>query len=88
MLNIEFLWSQNLHHVDLVAVPAQFITPDDILKSLRHMKNGKVAGPSGVVSEMMKVAPDTCSKIMADMMNTIIHEGKVLADWSDSIIVS
>ena len=25
---------------------------------------------------------------MADLMNTIIHEGKVLADWSDSIIVS
>ena len=34
LLNIDFLWSQNLPHVDPVAGPAQFITPDHILKSL------------------------------------------------------
>ena len=27
-----FLWSQNLPHVDPVAGPAHFITPDDVLK--------------------------------------------------------
>ena len=41
LLNIEFLWCQNLPHVLPVAGPAQFITPDDVLKSLRRMKNGK-----------------------------------------------
>ena len=39
------MWSQNLPHVDPVAGPAQFITADYILKSLRHMKNGKVVEP-------------------------------------------
>ena len=39
LLNIEFLWSQNPPHVDPVAGPVQFITPDDMLKSLRRMKN-------------------------------------------------
>ena len=51
LLNIEFPWSQNLPHVDPAAGPAQFITPDDVLKSLRRMKNGKAAGPSGVLQK-------------------------------------
>ena len=67
---------------------AQFITPDDILKSLRRMKNGKAAGPSGVVAEMLKAAPDICCKFIADLMNAIIREGKVPVDWGDSIIIS
>ena len=52
------------------------------------MKNGKGAAPSGVVVEMLKAAPDICCKIIADLMNAIIYEDKVPADWSDNIIVS
>ena len=52
------------------------------------MKNGKAAGPSGAVAEMLKAPPDICSQINADLMNTIIREGKVPAYWSASIIVS
>ena len=52
------------------------------------MKNGKAAGSSGIVSEMLKAAPDICCKIIADLMNAIICEGKCPADWSDRIIVS
>ena len=37
-LNIEFLWSQNHLHIDPVAGLAQFITPGDILKSLRRIE--------------------------------------------------
>ena len=51
------------------------------------MKNGEAAGPSGVVAEMLKAAPDICSKIFADLLSAIIHKGKVLVDLSDSIIV-
>ena len=80
MLNIGFEWSQNLPHADPVAGPPQFITPDDILKSLRCMKNGKVIGPSGVVAEMLKAVPDIWSKIIADLMNAVIREGKIPAD--------
>ena len=48
------------------------------------MKNGKAAEPSGVVAEMLKAAtPDTFCKIIADLMNAIIREGKVPADWSE-----
>ena len=69
LLNIEFPWSQNLPHIDPVAGPALLITPDNILKFLRRMKNGKVAGSSDVVAEMLKATLDICCKIIADLMN-------------------
>ena len=84
----EFPRSQNLPHVDPVAGPAQFITPDDVLKSLKRTKKGKAAGPSGVFEETLKAAPDICCEIIADLMNAIILEGMIPADWSDSITVS
>ena len=37
---------------------------------------------------MLKAATDICCKIIADLMNAVILEGKVPADWSDSIIVT
>ena len=83
-MNIEFPWSENLPHVDPVADPAQLITPDYVLKSLRCMQNGT----SIVVAKILKAAPNICSKIIADLMNSIILEGKVSADWRDNIIFS
>ena len=50
------------------------------------MKNGKAAEPSSVLAEMLKAAPDICSKIIADFMNHALQ--KVLSDQSDSILVS
>ena len=52
------------------------------------MKNRKVDGPSRVFAEMLKASLYICSKIIADLMNAIIREGKVPVDWSDTIIVS
>ena len=36
---------------------------------------------------MLKATSDICCKIIADVMNTIIRQGKVPVDQSDSIIV-
>ena len=80
LLNVEFTWSQNLPHVDDVVSLAQVIIPDNVLKSLRRMINGKAAGPSGVVAEMLKAALDICSKNIADLVNAVVCKGKVLAD--------
>ena len=87
-MNIKFCVLETLPHIDPVAGPAQVITPDDILKSLRRMKNGKAAGPSIVAAKMLKATFDICCKINADLMNAIILEGTVPADRTDSIIVS
>ena len=51
------------------------------------MKNGKAPGPSGAVAEMLKGTPDISNKMIADLMNAAIHEGKIPADWSNSIVV-
>ena len=87
-MNIKFCVLETLPHIDPVAGPAQVITPDDILKSLRRMKNGKAAGPCIVAAKMLKATLDICCKINADLMNAIILEGTVPADRTDSIIVS
>ena len=74
LLNIEFSWSQNLRHVDPVAGPAQFITPWSTWRMVKQL--GHLDG----VAEMLKAAPDICSKIIADLMNAIIRERKVPSD--------
>ena len=40
--------------------PSELIRRDEILKSLRMMKKGKAAGPTGIVSEMFMAGED-CS---------------------------
>ena len=85
-MNIDFTWSQNLPHVDDVVSLAQVIIPDNVLKSLRRMKNGKAARPSGVVAEMLKAAPGICSKNIADLVNAVVCKGKVFVDWSGNIV--
>lgn len=50
------------------------------------MKNGKAAGRSGVVTEMLKAVPNICSEII--VMNAIMFKGKAPADWIDNIIFS
>ena len=52
------------------------------------MKPNKAPGPSGIVAEMLKAAPDTCSQLIADLTNSIVAEGKIPFDWNDSYIVS
>ena len=48
-----------------------------------NTKNGKAVGLSRTAAEMLKAAPATSCKIIADLMNAIILEGKVPWDWSD-----
>ena len=36
---------------------------------------------------MLKAVSDICGKIIAELINTIISEGKVPTNWRDSIIV-
>ena len=49
---------------------------------------GKRKDPLVLLQKCLKAAPDICCKIIADLMNTIILEGKVPIDSTDSIIVS
>ena len=51
------------------------------------MKFGKVAGPSGVMMEMIRAAGDTSATVIRDLAIAIIRDGKVPADWEQSFII-
>ena len=57
LLNMEFEWpSDLLPEVPPVEGPPSPVTVTHIRKALGKMKQGKAAGPSGVISEMLKAA--------------------------------
>ena len=47
----------------------------------------KAAGPTGVVSEMMKASGGFVTRWMTDLINTIVKEGCILDDWRKRILV-
>ena len=52
------------------------------------MHDGKAAGGSGVVPEMLKCAGEHGFDLITDLFNTIIKENKVPEDWDKSIILN
>ena len=48
---------------------------------------GKVAGPTGVVSEIMKVSGGFGTRWMIELINNIVIEGCISDDWRKSILV-
>ena len=52
------------------------------------MKIGKAAGPTGVVSEMMKAAGVFGSRWMTDLIDNIVKEGCIPDDWRKTIVVT
>ena len=52
------------------------------------MKEGKAAGPSGVVAEMLNAAGESGMAWITDICNLIIKEGTIPEDWKKSWIVS
>jgi len=57
--NEEFTWDRNaLDAANTVSGPIEEITCQEVKLAIEKMKNGKAAGPSGVVAEMLKAAGD------------------------------
>ena len=57
LLITEFALNRNsLSQADTIKNVRHFIDKDMIRESISKMKNGKAAGPSGLVSEMVKAA--------------------------------
>ena len=55
---------------------------------IKRMKSGKSAGPSGIVSEMLKVSCDIVAPKLTTLINLIIHEGRIPDEWNESYIIS
>ena len=89
LLNQEFVWDQSsLSTVHPVVSPAPLVSVDMVYDSVKKMKAGKAAGPTGVVSEMLIAGGESCMKVVADLINSIIRDRKVPKDWEESYIIN
>ena len=59
-----------------------------VIKAIKLMKCGKAAGTSLIVAEMLKVSEVEGTQQIRDLIEDIIHFGKIPTEWEESIIVS
>jgi hypothetical protein len=86
LLNEENDWDHDVA-CEKISGPCCRITRVEVEKALKKMKKGKAAGPSGVVSEMLKAAGEIGAEWMTDLCNSIVLEGKIPEDWKDSLLI-
>ena len=66
--------------------PCCLILEEEAAAAIKRLKMGKAAGPTGVVSDMMKASGGFGSRWMTDLINNIIKEG-LIPDYWRSILV-
>ena len=59
-----------------------------ITKAIARMASGKAAGPSGIVTEMLKLVREAGAEEVCDLVENIISEGCIPTDWQESFIVN
>ena len=52
------------------------------------MKDGKAAGVSGIVAEMLKASGEAGLELFIELFNNIVKEEKVPSDWEMSVIIN
>ena len=87
--NEEFAWDRNdLTNVSPVCGSSERISALEVGVAIFKMKQGKSAGPMGVVAEMLKAAGETYTLWMTEVCNAVVKDGKVPEDWSRSWMVN
>ena len=89
LLNVEFPWNpDDLSEESPVEGPSEPITLEMITKAITKMASGKAAGPSGIVTEMLKPVGEARAEEVRDLVENIISEGCIPTDWQESFIVN
>ena len=89
LLNVEFPWNpEDLSEESPVEGPSEPITLEMITKAISKMASGKAAGPSGIVTEMLKPVGEAGAVEVRDLIEDIISEGCIPTDWQESFIVN
>ncbi|MBJ5565719.1 reverse transcriptase family protein, partial [Salmonella enterica subsp. enterica serovar London] len=86
LLNVENAWDKNASS-GKVEGPSCRITEAEVEKAIGRMKKGKAAGPTGVVTEMLKASQEVGVQWLTDLSNRIIDEGSFPVDWERSVII-
>ena len=75
LLNTEFVWYRNsLTQTDSISDVPHLINKYMFRELISKMKNGKAAGPLGVMSEMVKLARETRVDMSTNLIMQIIKE--------------
>ena len=74
LLNVENDWDGEVE-CSKVMGPHCLISEEEVEAAIKGLKIGKAAGPTGVVSEMMKAVGGFGSRWMTDLINNIVKEG-------------
>ena len=62
------------------------ITPDEVAKAARLLKNGKASGIDGIRSEMLKVGIDRLASSLSNLFNLILKQGSFPTPWRVSTL--
>ena len=87
LLNVENDWDGEVDCPE-VMVPRCLISVEEVAAAIKGFKMGKAAGPTGVVSEMMKAVGGFVSRWMIDLINTIVKEGCNPDECRNNILVA
>ena len=77
-----------LTNVSPVCRPSERISALEVGVAIGKMQQGKSAGPTGVVAEMLKAAGETGTLWMTDVCNAVVKDGKVPENWNRSWMVN
>ena len=68
---------------------AELPTMEELMQAIGKVKNGKAAGSSGILPEMIKEACSdaTFLELLLDLVQTAWNESRVPQDWSDALLV-
>ena len=87
LLNVENNWDGDVDCSEVMG-PCCLNSEEEVAAPIKGFKFGKAAGPTGVVSEMMKASDGFGTRWMTDLINNIVKEGCIPDDWRKSILVS
>ena len=87
LLNVENDWDGDVDWSEVMGL-CYLISKEEVAAAIKGLKMGKAAGPTVVVSEMMKASSGFGSRWMTDLINKIIKEGCIPDDWRKCILVS
>ena len=86
LLNVEHDWDGDLDCPEVMG-PCCLISEEEVAAAIKKLKIGKAAGPTGVVSGMMKESGGFGSRWMTDLINNIVNKDCIPDDWRNSILV-
>ena len=80
LLNVENDWDGKVDCPEVIG-PHCLISEEEVEAAIKGLKIEKAAGPTGVVSEMMKATGGFGSRWMTDLINNIVKEGCIPDDF-------